>query len=164
MKKTLLLFITLQFTAEAFTQNLDLKILSQAYNANSVRHAFEILKNGKDFNGKVFLTDRLGDSTVIVHFGKDSLLAKKQTGKVIIHCSVLNDEQQFLSLKQQATKNFKPIETAHAESMGVLRNHFVYGQYRPLKKGDLQIILTKCFDKERKLIYYQFNLLPYNGY
>ncbi len=163
MKKLVLFFIGIHFTIQTYSQNLDLKILRKAYNANSVNTAFEILKSGKIFTDKIFLTSHLGDSTVIVYFGKDSLTARRQSGKIIIHCSVLKDEQQFLNLKQQAARSFKQIETAKAESMGVLRNHFVYGESKPLKKGDLQIILTKCFDKERKLTYYQFNLFP-SGY
>jgi hypothetical protein len=160
----LLFFITTQLSIQARAQKLDLKILTKAYNATSVQSAFKILKEQNGFLDKVFLTNRLGDSTIILYFGNDSLTARRQTGRIIIHCSVLKEEKLFLDLKQQASKNFKQIETANAESMGVVRNHFVYGQTKPLRKGDLRIILTKCFDKERSLTYCQFNLFPYPGY
>ena len=105
-----------------------------------------------------------GDSTITLHFGEDSLKARRQTGKILVSCNAFNDKQQFVYLKQQLDKKFKQVEVAKAESMGVQRNHFVYGQNKLLKKGGLQMILTKCFDKERSMTYYSFYIAPYPGY
>ena len=127
-------------------------------------NAFKIFKNTNEFSDKVFLTMYKGDSTITVHFGEDSLKARRQTGKILVSCDAFNDKQQFVYLKQQLDKKFKQVEVANAESMGVQRNHFVYGQNKLLKKGGLQMILTKCFDKERSLTYYSFHIAPYPGY
>ena len=164
MRYTITFFIATLFSIQSFSQNLDINTLIKANNSKSVMNAFEILKSANGFSGKVFLTMYKGDSTITMHFGTDSLIARRQTGKIIVSCSAFNDKEQFVYLKQQAEKKLKQIEIASAESMGVQRNHIVYGQSKFLKKGDLRVILTKCFDKERTLTYYSFHIAPYPGY
>ena len=164
MKLTITFIIATLFSVKSFSQNLDVNILIKTYNATSVMDALKILKKGNELSDKVFLTMYKGDSTITLHFGEDSLKARRQTGKIVVTCSAFNDKQQFAFLKQQLDKKFKLVEMANAESMGVQRNHFVYGQNKLLKKGDLRMILTKCFDKERVLTYYSFHIAPYPGY
>ena len=161
MKKCIFFFVISQFTLNAFSQNLDLKVLINAYNSKSVKSAFDILKKATEFGDKTFLTNHLGDSSIIVYFGQDSLTARRQSGKIIIHCSSFHDETQFLNLKRQATNTLQMVETTKVESMGVLRDHIVYGKSKSIKAGDLSIILTKCFEKEKSLAYFQFDLFPY---
>jgi len=164
MRYTITFIVATLFSIQSFSQNLDIKTLIYAYNSTSVMNAFETLKNANGFSGKVFLTMYKGDSTITMHFGADSLKARRQTGKIIVSCSAFNDKEQFVCLKQQADKQLKQVEIASAESMGVQRNHLVYGKSKLLKKGDLRLILTKCFDKERTLTYYSFHIAPYPGY
>ena len=164
MKYTITFIIATLFSIQSFSQNLDINTLIKAYNSTSVMNAFEVLKNAKGFSGKALLNMYKGDSTITLYFGADSLKARRQTMKIIVSCSAFNDKGQFVDLKQQADKKLKQVEIANAESLGVQRNHFVYGQSKLLKKGDLRLILTKCFDKERTLTYYSFHIAPYPGY
>jgi hypothetical protein len=160
MKKLIISLFLSSFFLATSAQSLNLNAILKAYDSKSINEAFGILKNIKGFNKKTFLTFRFGDSTVVSHFGNDSLMARRQ-GKTIIIRSDFHSESEYTNLKSQASKLLKQIEIAPGKSMGETRLHTVYGFSNPLKKGDLELIITKTIVDATGQIYYHLSLLPH---
>ena len=161
MKKLFFLLIATQFSVNVFSQMLDLKSLIKAYNSTSVKTALGILQAVNGFEERAILTSRSGDSVIVVYFGQDSLIAKKQRGKIIIYCSAFKDEAQFKSLKQQASGMLKTVDVSEEEELGILRTYIVYGENQIINPGEFSVVLTKCYDKERSLTYFQLDIYLY---
>ena len=160
MKRLIISLLISIFFQVSYAQSLDLKAILKAYNSKSVIDAFDILKNIKGFEKETFLTFRYGDSNIVSHFGNDSLIARMQGKKIIIR-SEFNSESEYLNLKSQALKLLKQIDISPGKSMGETRLHTVYGFSNPLKKGDLELIVTKTIVDLTRKVYYQLDLLPH---
>ncbi len=160
MKGLLISLLLSMFFLAAAAQSLNLQTILKAYNRKSVNEAYTIIKNSKGFDKQTLLTFNFGDSNIVLHFGKDSLIARMQ-GKGVIIYSDFKSESEYLKLKSQASKFLKQIEIAPGKSMGETRLHTVYGYSNPIKKGDLELIITKTTVDATGEVYYHISLLPY---
>lgn len=159
MKSTLLVFI-LVISIPTFSQSLSLKTLLKVYNSNNITQGLEVLKKDKSLAGRSYITEKHGESMIVIRIGNDSMTARKQGAPLIVHCNVLRDAKIFEDLKLQASQFLKLIETTPGESLGTKRMHYVFGLTKPVKKGDPEIIFSKCTVIDSGEVYYQFNIFP----
>lgn len=159
-KRAILLVSILVISISVLSQPLSIKTLMKVYNSKNVTQAFQLISKDKNLAYRSYIADEMGDSIIVIRIGNDSLIAKKQRGVIVVLCHVLRDEAVFKDLKLQASQFLKPIETATAESLGTKRLHYVYGLTKPVKRGDPEIIVSKCTVIDTGQVYYEFTIFP----
>ncbi len=155
--KALFLFFLLLFYQRVICQKLDLKTLIEIYNGRSLSAGLNILQKIPGFNGTLSSGYDASDSSINGTINKDKFRATRRREKINMMI-FFYEETIFQKLKVEAAKSLYLQETTSAVSMGVKRIHYDYSNIRKFKKGDLEIMITKCIPLDNSKVYFQLDV------
>jgi hypothetical protein len=158
--KVLFLFFLLLFSQRVICQNLDLKTLIGIYNSRSLAAGLNILQKISGFDGILSSGYDTTDSSINGTINKGKFRATRRKEKINMMI-FFYEEAIFQKLKAEATKSLYLQETTTAVSMGVKRIHYDYSNIRKFKKGDLEIMITKCIPLDNSRIYFQLDVIEH---
>ena len=155
--KTLLISFYLLITQTVNCQNLKLKALLSIYNSNSLTYSFNSLQNISHFNGGFSSGINSSDSSIRGKMDGHDFQAWKQANKIAMSF-FLDDNATFNDLKEDAGKLLYLQEIDSAISGGVKRTHFVFSNVHKMKRGNLELILSRCTNISSNKIYFQIDI------
>jgi len=155
--KTLSVSVFLLIMQQVNCQNLKLKTLLQIYNSNSLSYSFNSLQNISLFKGEFSSGINSSDSSIRGKIDGHDFKAWKQAKKIAMSF-FLENSTIFKDLKADANRLLYPQEIDSATSLGVKRIHFVFSDVHKMKRGNLEIILSRCTDISSNKIYFQVDI------
>jgi hypothetical protein len=162
VKKIFLLLFTTASVLILNAQEIPLKTLYNIYKLNSIDSAYGRLKQIKGFSGQLKFDSTKKSFIINGNIGNSTLLGELFKGRIKMVLTIYKSKVYEDVYAQAQAKFFSNSDYARG-SKGITRYMKVYSDTKEMNDGDLWLILTECYKRD-KLVFYELELrkYPYN--